>query len=53
MAQYKTVDPNTGLPALTTLLYKVCDNDGNKFDEACRLLRLFMGMAQLEVRKNV
>lgn len=53
MAQYKTVDPNTGLPALTTLLYKVCDNDGDKFEEACRLLRLFMGMAQLEVRKNV
>ena len=45
-SQMMTTDPETGLPALTTLLYKVCDRDGAKFDEACRLLDLFMDKAQ-------
>lgn len=31
-----------GTPALTTLLYKVCDNDMEKFDEACRLICTFL-----------
>jgi hypothetical protein len=30
------------VPALTTLLYKVCDNNSEKFNEACRLIDLFM-----------
>lgn len=42
IAQMITEDPQNDVPALTTLLYKVCDNDDVKFDEACRLLRLFM-----------
>lgn len=33
------------VPALTTLLYKVCDNDANKFHEATRLIRIFMEQA--------
>lgn len=44
--QMMTTDYETGLPALTTLLYKVCDGNGDKFDEACRLLKLFMLKAQ-------
>lgn len=45
---YSTTDPTNpvglpgGTPALTTLLYKVCDNDGEKFDEACRIISLFL-----------
>ena len=45
-AQMMTTDPHTGLPALTTLLYKVCGGDDTKFSEACRLLNLFMDKAQ-------
>lgn len=45
---YNTTDPTNpvglpgGTPALTTLLYKVCDNDMEKFDEACRIISLFL-----------
>ena len=39
---YTTVDPETGFPAMTTLLHRVCGGDGAKFDEACRLINLFM-----------
>lgn len=45
---YGTLDPTNpvglpgGTPALTTLLYKVCDQNNEKFDEACRLIRLFL-----------
>ena len=45
-SQMLTTDPHPGLPALTTLLYKVCDHDDKNFDEACRLLDLFMDKAQ-------
>lgn len=31
-----------GTPALTTLLYKVCGQNSEKFDEACRLICLFL-----------
>lgn len=48
--QMMTNDYETGLPALTTLLYRVCDGDGAKFDEACRLLKLFMLKAQEDVK---
>ena len=45
---YSTTDPTNpvglpgGTPALTTLLYKVCDQDTAKFDEACRIINLFL-----------
>ena len=44
---YRTVDPQnlfngTPVPAGTTLLYKVCGGDGPKFEEACRLMNLFV-----------
>lgn len=45
---FNTTDPTnplgipSGTPALTTLLYKVCDNDMAKFDEACRIIYLFL-----------
>jgi len=44
---FMTRDPETQLlltnvPALTSLLYSVCDNDPMKFAEACRLVRLFI-----------
>lgn len=45
---FNTVDPMNpvglpgGTPALTTLLYKVCDQDMAKFDEACRIIGLFL-----------
>lgn len=45
-SQMMTTDPETGLPALTSLLYKVCGGDQTKFEEACRLLNLFMDKAQ-------
>lgn len=44
---FKTVDPTVILdgkpiPAMTTLLYRVCDNDTEKFEEATRLVGLFI-----------
>lgn len=45
---FNTTDPTNpvglpgGTPALTTLLYKVCDQDMAKFDEACRIISLFL-----------
>lgn len=45
---FNTLDPMNpvglpgGTPALTTLLYKVCDQDMAKFDEACRLISMFL-----------
>jgi hypothetical protein len=33
------------VPALTTLLHRVCDNDVKKFDEAMRLVTLFIQKA--------
>ena len=44
---YKTVDPSVSLdgsplPAMTTMLYRVCDNDPAKFEEATRLIELFI-----------
>ena len=40
-----TNDPENDVPALTTLLYKVCGNNAESFDEANRLVRLFMEKA--------
>ena len=47
---YGTTDPTLSLdgkpvPALTTLLHRVCDNDEKKFEEAIRLVELFVGKA--------
>ena len=42
---YTTKDPLSpiqGAPALTTLLYEVCKNDSVVFDNACRLVGLFV-----------
>ena len=42
---YHTIDPEApfkGCPAVTTLLFKVCDNNYAKFDEATRLIHLFI-----------
>lgn len=46
-----TVDPQNSIsgkpvPALTTLLYRVCDGHPGKFDEANRLITLFILEAQ-------
>lgn len=55
---YSTVDPTIELegrpvPALTSLLYRVCTNDPDKFGEACRLLRLFAAEAsRLELARK-
>lgn len=40
-----TEDPAYEVPALTTLLYRVCDNNPEKFDEANRLIRLIVEKA--------
>lgn len=40
-----TKDDEHGVLALTTLLYKVCDRDHAKFEEAIRLIELFMKAA--------
>ena len=37
---YNARDPATNMPYGTHLLYKVCDNDGPKFDEGVRLLEI-------------
>lgn len=47
---YRAKDPESpiGAPASTTLLYEVCNNDPRKFDEAIRLIRLFVEQARRE-----
>ncbi len=45
---YSVEDPMGPLPqcpAMTTLLYRVCDKDTVKFEEATRLIGLFMAAA--------
>jgi hypothetical protein len=48
---YGTLDPTVllddgkPLPAMTTMLYRVCDNDKKKFEEAARLVGLFIKAA--------
>ena len=45
---YSVQDPQSPLdecPAMTTMLFKVCDRDPDKFDEAMRLVGLFMAAA--------
>ena len=48
---YNTVDPTVifptskgpgDMPAMTTLLHYVCNNDASKFEEATRLVELFI-----------
>lgn len=45
---YTTQDPTVllegdfPLPALTVLLYRVCDNNPKKFEEAIRIIELFI-----------
>ena len=47
---FKTLDPTVTLdgrplPAMTTLLYRVCGNEEKKFEEATRLVALFLAEA--------
>lgn len=42
---YGTKDPTLHVPALTTLLVRVCDGDEAKFKEATRLVALFVRRA--------
>lgn len=43
---YSVMDDRTpDVPAITTLLYKVCEKDRGRFEEATRLLTLFMTAA--------
>jgi hypothetical protein len=47
---YATRDPETlfqgaPVPAMTTMLHRVCGNDAAKFDEAVRLVKLFIESA--------
>lgn len=47
---FSTMDPQhimqgTPMPAMTTLLHKVCGNNSVKFEEACRLIELFIAKA--------
>jgi hypothetical protein len=41
----------TQFPALTTLMFRVCDGDEARFLEACRLVELFIARA-LEVGRG-
>jgi hypothetical protein len=43
--------PPAPMPAITSLLYRVCDNDQTKFEEACRLVELFI-VAALKEKTN-
>lgn len=54
---YSTTDPLNklginNLPAATTLLYKVCDNNSDKFAEAVRLINLFIEETLNQVKNN-
>jgi hypothetical protein len=47
---FNTVDPTiylhgSPIPAMTVLLHRVCSDDGKKFDEAMRLVELFIAQA--------
>ena len=45
---YSVQDPQAPIqncPAMTTMMFKVCDRDHTKFDEAMRLVGLFMAAA--------
>lgn len=47
---FRTVDPTVTLegnplPAMTTMLYRVCDNNPDRFEEATRIIALFIGEA--------
>ena len=54
--QMRTVDPDMVIgghpvPALTTLLHRVCVADPSKFEEACRLVGLFIEQARKEDKR--
>lgn len=40
-----TQDPENGVLAASTLLFKVCDGDNDRFEEACRLIELIVNKA--------
>ncbi len=44
---FRTIDPTVNLdgrpiPAMTTMLHRVCGNDDDRFQEAMRLVELFI-----------
>lgn len=45
MVKFPTPVGPDNMPALTTLLYVVCQNDQEKFEEATRLVGLFIDHA--------
>lgn len=50
MVLYKTTDPSAlldgrALPALTVLLHRMCQNDPDRFEEALRIVGLFIAEA--------
>lgn len=54
----QTKDPTVDLhghpiPALTTLLHRVCDNDPGKYEEAVRLIELFIQKTIQDVGRHV
>ena len=54
---FGTVDPTVSLdgrpiPAMSTMLYRVCDNDPVRFEEATRLVQLFIDAAMLAAAKE-
>ena len=49
---YQVTDPRTNMPALTTLMYKVCKNDPVRFDEATKIVALFMLAAYEKGKEN-
>ena len=54
---FRTVDPEhpwreASVPALTTLLHKICNNDRAKFEEATRLVELFIKQAWIKAKSE-
>jgi hypothetical protein len=56
-AQLSAFDPDRSLdgrpvPALTTLIYAVCDNNPEKFELACKLIRIVQDRTIEMIRKE-
>lgn len=54
----KTLDPETRIegepvPAVTTLLYHVCEGDRARYETACRLIGLFIADARADLKTKV
>jgi hypothetical protein len=56
-AQFAAVDPERlfegrPLPVLTTLIYDICNNDPDKFEHACKLIRIIQDRTIDLIRKE-